>query len=250
MILSPSQSHSVINPKNTHAPDHGQGRHCAPAAGDENALSELAPLDRAQRAAVAAVTLVSGGLFAYGAAGSYSSVAELAAARQMPLPRLVPVGVDGGLIGTALLDIVLTWIGMPLPWLRQLTRALMAATVAANAATDRPDPVATGLHVFAPVLLLAMTEAGRAALLRRLRLADGAYRQPIPLARWVLALRFSFRLWRRMVLWQITSYLAALALEQRRLHAIHRLTGQRPRARPGLSRIRRRRPGRCHHRLP
>lgn len=112
---------------------------------------------------------------------------------------------------------------MPLPWLRQLTRALMAATVAANAAAGWPDPVATGLQVFAPVLLLAMTEAGRAALLRRLRVADGHYRQPIPLARWVLALRSSFRLWRRMVLWQITSYPAALALEQRRLHAIHRL---------------------------
>jgi hypothetical protein len=86
MILSPSQSQSVINPKNTHAPGNSQGPHCAQAAGDENALPEPAPLDRAQRAAVAAVTLVAGGLFAYGAAGSYSSVAELAAARQMPLP--------------------------------------------------------------------------------------------------------------------------------------------------------------------
>jgi Protein of unknown function (DUF2637) len=78
--------------------------------------------------------LVAAGLFCYGAAGSYASVAALAAARQMPLPHLIPVGVNGGLIGTALLDIVLTWIGMPLPWLRQLTRALMVATVAANGA--------------------------------------------------------------------------------------------------------------------
>jgi hypothetical protein len=77
--------------------------------------------------------------------------------------------------------------------------------------------------VFAPVLILAMTEAGRAALLRRLRLANSSYRQPIPLARWLLDFRSSFRLWRWMLLWQITSYPAALAMEQRRLRALHLL---------------------------
>jgi hypothetical protein len=68
-----------------------------------------------------------------------------------------------------------------------------------------------------------MTEAARTALLRRLHLTNSSYRQPIPIARWTLALPSAFRLWRRMVLWQITSYPAALEMEQRRLHALHRL---------------------------
>jgi hypothetical protein len=38
-------------------------------------------------------------------AGSYTSVAHLAAAHHVPLLRLVPAGIDGGLLGTVLLDI-------------------------------------------------------------------------------------------------------------------------------------------------
>jgi hypothetical protein len=130
-ILSPFQSLSVTDSDDTRmARRPGEP---AEATGDDGS-GPPGPLGRAQRAALAAVALVAAGLFCYGAAGSYASVAALAAARQVPLPRLVPVGIDGGLIGTALLDIMLTWIGMPLPWLCQLTRVLMIATVAANGA--------------------------------------------------------------------------------------------------------------------
>jgi hypothetical protein len=117
MIFSPSQSHSVTDSDDTHV-RAGRRPESAPATSRGNVPAAHGRLGRVQRAAVAAVTLVAAGLFCYGAAGSYASVVALAAARQMPLPRLVPVGVDGSLIGTALLDIVLIWIDMPLPWLR------------------------------------------------------------------------------------------------------------------------------------
>ena len=62
-------------------------------------------------------------------------------------------------------------------------------------------------------MLLAMLEAGRSVLLRRLGEARGARRESIPLIRWVLAPWRTMLLWRRMALWQITSYRTAIDTE-------------------------------------
>ncbi len=179
-------------------------------------------LTAAQRWAITGVALAAACLFGYGAAGSYTSIAHLAAGHHVPLPRLVPVGIDGGLVGTVLLDIVLTWSGQPVWWLRWLSRLLTLATVAANAAAGWPDPVSTGLHLAAPVMILATVEATRSVLLHR-PVLTGPRREPVPLARWLLAPWPTWKLWRRMVLWQVTSYRAALNTEQQRLRALYRL---------------------------
>jgi hypothetical protein len=107
-----------------------------------------------QRAAIAGVAFAAVCLFGYGVAGSYSSVAHLALEHHVPLPQLVPLGLDGGLVGMVLLDIVLTWTGYPVWWLRWLTRLLTAGTIAANGAAGWPDAVGTGLHLAAPVMIL------------------------------------------------------------------------------------------------
>lgn len=73
-------------------------------------------------------------------------------------------------VAVVVLDLVLTWIGSPVGWLRQLVRVLSAGTVVANAVAGWPDPVAVGLHVAAPVMLLAMLEASRTVFVA----ADGA----------------------------------------------------------------------------
>jgi hypothetical protein len=179
-------------------------------------------LSRAQRWAVGGVALAAGCLLAYGVAGSYASVTHLASAHHVPLPLLVPVGIDGGLAGTVLLDIVLTWIGFPVWWLRWLARLLTAGMIAANGAAGWPDPVATGLHLAAPVMILAVIEAGRSVLLRRPGPGERR-REAVPLARWLLAPWPTWKLWRRMVLWQVTSYRTAIETEQRRLRALYQL---------------------------
>jgi hypothetical protein len=97
-------------------------------------------LSRAQRWAVVGVALAVGCLLAYGVAGSYTSVTHLASVHGVPLPRLVPVGIDGGLAGTVLLDIVLTWTGFAVWWLRWLARVLTVGMIAANGAAGWPDP--------------------------------------------------------------------------------------------------------------
>jgi hypothetical protein len=124
----------------------------------------------------------------------------------------VPASIDGGLVGVVVLDLVLAWVGVPVGWLRQLVRILSVGTIAANAVGGWPDPVGVGLHVAAPMMLLAMIEAGRAVLLRRMGQLNGMLREAIPLARWVLAPCRTCLLWRRMVLLQITSYRRALDL--------------------------------------
>ena len=179
-------------------------------------------LSRAQRWAVVGVALAAGCLLAYGVAGSYTSVTHLASVHGVPLPRLVPVGIDGGLAGTVLLDIVLTWTGFAVWWLRWLARVLTVGMIAANGAAGWPDPVATGLHLAAPVMILAVIEAARSVLLRRPPPGESR-RAPIPLARWILAPWPTWKLWRRMVLWEVTSYRAAIDTEQRRLRALYQL---------------------------
>jgi Protein of unknown function (DUF2637) len=91
-----------------------------------------ARLSRGQRAAVGTAAALGLGLAAYGVAGSYQTVCGLAARRGVPLALLVPVGIDGGLIGVVVLDLVLSWIGQPIGWLRQFARVLTVGTVAAN----------------------------------------------------------------------------------------------------------------------
>ncbi|MBO0820044.1 MAG: DUF2637 domain-containing protein, partial [Nocardiopsaceae bacterium] len=181
-------------------------------------------LEPAQRAAVALIALTTVALAAYGAAGSYVSVRDLAEAHHVPLPALVPAGIDGGLLGTVALDIVLTWIGYPLTWMRAVARVFVAGTIAANVLAGWPDPVSAGLHAAAPMLILMFVEAARSVLLRAG--SDGSWREPIPAARWVMAPWPTFVLWRRMVLWRINSYADAVDLELSRRQAIIRLAAR------------------------
>ena len=92
-------------------------------------------------------------------------------------------------------------------------RVLSVGTVVANAVAGWPDPVAAGLHAAAPLMLLAMLEACRSVLLRRIGETRGVRRESIPLVRWVLAPWRTLLLWRRMALWQITSYRTAIDTE-------------------------------------
>ncbi len=172
-------------------------------------------LSRAQRAAVVFAALLACGLAAYGAAGSYETVSALAEQVGVPLPGLVPLGIDGGLIGVVVLDLVLAWTGSPVGWLRQLARLLTAGTVAANVSAGWPSALSVGLHAAAPLMLLVMLEAARTVLLRRIGIATGLARERIPFGRWVLSPWRTWSLWRRMVLWQIITYQDALATEAR-----------------------------------
>src|SRR5690554_5299285 len=70
-----------------------------------------------------ALALAVAGMLAVGAYGlviSYWTVRELAVKLHMPLPHIFPIGIEGGMIAVLAIDIVLTWIGRPITWLRQV----------------------------------------------------------------------------------------------------------------------------------
>jgi hypothetical protein len=170
-------------------------------------------LSRAQVAVLSSSIVLAVLVACYGFAGSYATVSDLAGSRGVPLAMWVPAGIDGGLVALVVLDLVLVWVGHPVGWLRQIVRLLSVGTVAANAAGGWPDLVAVCLHTAAPAMVLAMVEAGRSVLLRRMGQERGTARDGIPLARWTLAPWRTWLLWRRMVLWQITNYQQALEIE-------------------------------------
>jgi hypothetical protein len=142
-------------------------------------MADSGRLSAGQRVALAGAVLMAAGLAAYGALGSYATVSDLAARVGVPLPGLVPLGIDGGLVGVVALDLVLAWTGSPLGWLRQFARLLTAGTVSLNASAGWPDPMAAGLHAAAPLMLLVMVEAGRAVLSRRAGLKSGALKEHV-----------------------------------------------------------------------
>jgi hypothetical protein len=80
-------------------------------------------LSRGQTAAVVLSVGLGVVVAGYGLAGSYLSISELADRHDVPLAALVPAGIDGGLVAVVVLDLVLTWIGSPVGWLRQLVPA-------------------------------------------------------------------------------------------------------------------------------
>ncbi|HEV3356751.1 MAG TPA: DUF2637 domain-containing protein [Pseudonocardiaceae bacterium] len=182
-------------------------------------------LNRGQLAAVTMAVALALVVAGYGLAGSYVTVSALAARRGVPLAGLVPAGIDGGVLAVVTMDLALAWVGMPVAWLRQLVRVLAVGTIAANITGGWPDPVAGALHSAAPAMLLAVIEAGRTVLLRRIGQARGTHREAIPLARWLLAPWRTCRLWRRMILWQVISYRQAIdtELELRRAIALLRM---------------------------
>jgi hypothetical protein len=177
-------------------------------------------LSRGQTAAVVLSMDLGVMMAGYGLAGSYLTISVQAERHDVPLAWLVPAGIDGGLVAVVVLDLVLTWIGSPVGWLRQLVRVLSVGTVVVNVIAGWPDPVAVGLHGAAPLMLLAMLEASRGVLLRQIGEARSIRRELIPLIRWLLAPWRTLLLWRRMALWQITSYRTAIDTELQLRRAI------------------------------
>jgi hypothetical protein len=115
------------------------------------------------------------------------------------------------------LDLLLTWLRMPLAMLRHTAWLLTAATIAFNAAAAWPDPVGTGMHAVIPLLFVVVVEAARHAIGRTADITAGRHMDSVRLVRWLLDPISTFRLWRRMKLWELRSYDDVIRLEQSRL---------------------------------
>ncbi|MDX6355496.1 MAG: hypothetical protein QOF98_2399, partial [Streptomyces sp.] len=77
-----------------------------------------------------------------GFAGSYAAVRALALDKGFGwFANVFPIGVDAGIVVLLALDLLLTWLRIPFPLLRQTAWLLTAATIAFNGASAWPDPL-------------------------------------------------------------------------------------------------------------
>ncbi|MEU6115423.1 DUF2637 domain-containing protein [Streptomyces sp. NPDC047117] len=155
---------------------------------------------------------------AIGFAGSYAAVRALAEQKGFgAFSYVFPIGIDAGIVVLLALDLLLTWIRIPFPLLRQTAWLLTAATIAFNGAAAWPDPLGVGMHAVIPVLFVVAVEAARHAVGRIADLTADKHMEGVRLSRWLLAPASTFRLWRRMKLWELRSYEQVIKLEQDRL---------------------------------
>ncbi|MGW2224860.1 DUF2637 domain-containing protein [Streptomyces formicae] len=153
-----------------------------------------------------------------GFAGSYAAVRELAEKKGFGGFSVVfPIGIDAGICVLLALDLLLTWIRIPFPLLRQTAWLLTAATIAFNGAAAWPDPLGVGMHAVIPVLFVVAVEAARHAVGRIADITADKHMEGVRLTRWLLSPVPTFKLWRRMKLWELRSYEQVIKLEQDRL---------------------------------
>ncbi|WP_425830874.1 DUF2637 domain-containing protein [Streptomyces fractus] len=175
-------------------------------------------LTRTHRILVGVVVAGAVVIAAIGFAGSYAAVRELALQKGFGnFSYVFPIGIDAGICVLLALDLLLTWIRIPFPLLRQTAWLLTAATIAFNGAAAWPDPLGTGMHAVIPVLFVVAVEAARHAIGRIADITADKHMEGVRITRWLLSPLPTFLLWRRMKLWELRSYDEVIKLEQERL---------------------------------
>ncbi|MDQ0578269.1 hypothetical protein QF030_000447 [Streptomyces rishiriensis] len=175
-------------------------------------------LTRTHRVLIGVVVAGAVVIAGIGFAGSYAAVRELALEKGFGnFSYVFPIGIDAGICVLLALDLLLTWIRIPFPLLRQTAWLLTAATIAFNGAAAWPDPLGTGMHAVIPILFVVSVEAARHAIGRIADITADKHMEGVRLTRWLLSPLPTFLLWRRMKLWELRSYEQVIKLEQERL---------------------------------
>ncbi|WP_461028207.1 DUF2637 domain-containing protein, partial [Streptomyces sparsus] len=175
-------------------------------------------LNRTHRVLIGVVVIGALVIAAIGFAGSYAAVRELAEDKGFgAFAPFFPIGIDAGIVVLLSLDLLLTWLRIGFPLLRQTAWLLTAATIAFNGAAAWPDPLGVGMHAVIPLLFVVSVEAARHAVGRIADITADKHMEGVRISRWLLAFPSTFRLWRRMKLWELRSYEEVIRLEQDRL---------------------------------
>ncbi|MFJ9379370.1 DUF2637 domain-containing protein [Streptomyces sp. NPDC101455] len=178
----------------------------------------VAALSRVQTILATVIVFGAVVIAGIGFAGSYKAVQQLAADKGFgSFSHVYPIGVDAGIVVLLSIDLLLSWIRMPFPLLRQTAWLLTGSTVAFNAAAAYGDPLAVSMHAVIPVLFVTTVEAARHAVAEFAEIGSGRHMDSIRLSRWVLDPVSTFLMWRRMKLYELRNYDNVVKLEQDRL---------------------------------
>jgi hypothetical protein len=156
------------------------------------------------------------GVSGIGLYASYSTLSAVAAERWgWASPWVLPVGMDLAIPAFTIGGLFLVRFDIPVGWVPFFPRALTAATVYLNWSADRTFQGRLG-HATLVMLWVVFSEIAGRVYAHFAHLRDTTRMEKVRRIRWVLAPLSTVSLWRRMQLWEITSYRDALAMERNR----------------------------------
>ncbi|MER7573042.1 DUF2637 domain-containing protein [Streptomyces sp. NPDC126514] len=176
------------------------------------------PLTRPEMGLAGIGAIAAAGVGALGLISSFDAVSAAAARWGFGEPWMLPVGIDVAIPVFTVANLLLIRMDMALAWVRFVPWALTLVTCGLNIAAGH-SLWAKVAHGTMPLLWVVFSEIGAHIYAVRIGAATGRRMEKIRWSRWLLAPLSTFALWRRMTLWEVTSYGAALACERERLLA-------------------------------
>ncbi|MEU6877956.1 DUF2637 domain-containing protein [Streptomyces sp. NPDC046712] len=177
--------------------------------------SGVPPLTRPEMGLAGTGALAAAGVGALGLISSFDAVSAAAARWGFGEPWMLPVGIDVAIPVFTVANLLLIRMDMALAWVRFVPWILTLVTCGLNVAAGH-GLWAKVAHGTMPLLWVVFSEIGAHIYAVRIGAATGRRMDKIRASRWLLAFPSTFSLWRRMTLWEITSYADALAREKER----------------------------------
>lgn len=173
------------------------------------------PLTRPEMGLAGVGALAAAGVGALGLISSFDAVSAAALRWGFGEPWMLPVGIDVAIPVFTVANLLLIRMDMALAWVRFVPWVLTLVTCGLNVAAGH-GVWAKVAHGTMPLLWVVFSEIGAHIYAVRIGAATGKRMDKIRASRWLLAFPSTFSLWRRMTLWEITSYADALAREKER----------------------------------
>ncbi|MFK0282547.1 DUF2637 domain-containing protein [Streptomyces sp. NPDC090499] len=177
--------------------------------------SGVPPLTRPEMGLAGVGALAAAGVGALGLISSFDAVSAAALRWGFSAPWMLPVGIDVAIPVFTVANLLLIRMDMALAWVRFVPWALTLITCGLNVAAGQ-GVWAKVAHGTMPLLWVVFSEIGAHIYAVRIGAATGRRMEKIRFSRWLLAFPSTFALWRRMTLWEITSYSEALTREKER----------------------------------
>ncbi|MFF8944288.1 DUF2637 domain-containing protein [Streptomyces sp. NPDC014864] len=174
------------------------------------------PLTRPEMGLAGLGALAAAGVGALGLVSSFDAVSTAAARWGFGESWMLPVGIDLAIPVFTVANLLLIRLDMALAWVRFVPWVLTLVTCGLNIAAGH-SMWAKVAHGTMPLLWVVFSEIGAHVYAVRIGAVTGRRMEKIRRSRWMLAPVSTFALWRRMTLWEVTSYSAALACERERL---------------------------------
>ncbi|MEV7144405.1 DUF2637 domain-containing protein [Streptomyces tauricus] len=159
--------------------------------------------------------VLGAGVGGMGLIASFDTVSAAGARWGFATPEMLPIGIDAAIPAFTLVNLLLIRMDMPLSWVRFVPWFLTGVTCWLNVAAGQ-SLSAKLAHGTMPLLWVVLSEVAAHVYASRIGAVTGRRMEKIRRSRWLLAPLSTFALWRRMTLWEVTSYADALGRERER----------------------------------